>query len=122
MPVPHVTSARLIRNFTQLQSYIAPVTWGSILFFGVLHNPSRYSQMAPLVEGQPPPMLTDIMVYRALLIFGLTYFATFLWCFVRTGIITRDYKRDFSYEELFENMTSYTLVDGGKRKVARFEV
>ncbi|KAG9326287.1 hypothetical protein KVV02_004024, partial [Mortierella alpina] len=116
------TSARLIRNFTQLQSYIAPVTWGSILFFGVLHNPSRYSQMSPLAEGQSPPLLTDVMVYRALLLFGLTYLAMFLWCFVRTGIITRDYKRDFSYEELFENMTSYTLVDGGKRKVARFEV
>ncbi|KAF9574997.1 Hyaluronan synthase 3 [Mortierella alpina] len=116
------TSARLIRNFTQLQSYIAPVTWGSVLFFGVLHNPSRYSQISPIAEGQPPPMLTDAMVYRALLFFGLSYFVSFLWFFVRTGVITRDYKRDFSYEELFENMTSYTLVDGGKRKVARFEV
>jgi len=62
------------------------------------------------------------MIFQALLFFGFSYLLAFYWFFVRTGIITRDYKRDFSYEELFENMTSYILVDGGKRKVARFEV
>ncbi|KAF8941603.1 Hyaluronan synthase 3 [Dissophora ornata] len=116
------TSARLFRNFTQLQNYIAPVTWGAILVFGFLHNPSRYSQTIPLAEGQPPPFLTDAMIFRALIGFGLTYMGTYIWFFLRTGIVTRDYKRDFSYEELYENMTSYTYVDGGKRKVARFEV
>ncbi|KAG0209546.1 Hyaluronan synthase 3 [Mortierella sp. GBA30] len=116
------TSARLIRNFTRLQSYIPPVAWGSILICGILHDPARYTQNAPLPEHQSPPILSDAMVVRALIFFSLTYLVTFFWCFVRTGVITRDYKRDFSYEELFENMTSYTLVDGGKRKVARFEV
>ncbi|KAF9107678.1 hyaluronan synthase [Mortierella sp. GBA35] len=116
------TSARLIRNFTQLQSYIAPVTWGSLLFFGVLHNPARYFERAPIPEGQPPAVLTDELVIQTLFAFGLAYLLAFFWFFVRKGIIVRDYKRDFSYEELFENMTSYTLVDGGKRKVARFEV
>ncbi|KAF9911769.1 Hyaluronan synthase 3 [Linnemannia zychae] len=116
------TSARLIRNFTRLQSYIAPVTWGSILLLGVLHNPSRYSERAPIPEGQAPPILTDEIVIRILASFGLAYVLAFLWFFVRTGVLVRDYKRDFSYEELYENMTCYTFVDGGKRKVARFEV
>lgn len=62
------------------------------------------------------------MVFHALALFGFGYLGAFFWFFVRTGVINRDYKRDFSYEELFENMTSYTFVDGGKRKVARFEV
>ncbi|KAG0051860.1 Hyaluronan synthase 3 [Gryganskiella cystojenkinii] len=116
------TSARLIRNFTQLQNYVAPVTWGSILFFGVLHNPARYWEHAPLPEGVSPPIFTDRMIFQALTFFGLSYLGAFYWFFARTGVITRDYKRDFSYEELFENMTSYIVVDGGKRKVARFEV
>ena len=93
-----------------------------ILFFGVLHNPARYWEHAPLPEGVSPPIFTDHMIFQALLFFGFSYLLAFYWFFVRTGIITRDYKRDFSYEELFENMTSYILVDGGKRKVARFEV
>ncbi|KAF9361458.1 Hyaluronan synthase 3 [Mortierella sp. AD094] len=116
------TSARLIRNFTQLQNYIAPVTWGTILFFGVINNPSRYFQKIAQVEGQAPPLLSDATIVTAMACFGLVYLGSYLWFFVRTGIITRDYKRDFSYEELYEHMTSYTFVDGGKRKVARFEV
>ncbi|KAF9129236.1 hyaluronan synthase [Mortierella sp. 14UC] len=68
------TSARLIRNFTQLQSYIAPVTWGSLRLFGVTHNPARYSERAPISEGQPPPILTDETVIRILAGFGLPYF------------------------------------------------
>ncbi|KAF9926549.1 Hyaluronan synthase 3 [Linnemannia zychae] len=116
------TSARLIRNFTRLQSYIAPVTWGSLLFFGVIYNPGRYFEHAPVPEGQLPPMMTDELVIRVLAGFGFAYFCAFMWFFVRTGVLVRDYKRDFSYEELFENMTSYMMVDGGRRKVARFEV
>ncbi|KAF9217979.1 Hyaluronan synthase 3 [Podila verticillata] len=116
------TSARLIRNFTQLQNYIAPVTWGTILLCGAFHQPSRYSQHVPMAEGQAPLIFTDTMVFQALALFGIGYLGAFFWFFVRTDIINRDYKRDFSYEELFENMTSYTFVDGGKRKVARFEV
>ncbi|KAG0305831.1 Hyaluronan synthase 3 [Dissophora globulifera] len=115
------TSARLFRNFTQLQNYIAPVSWATILLLGFLHNTSRYSQLTPVPEGQAPPFLTDAMIIRGLIVFGVVYIGSYLWFFVRTGIITRDYKRDFSYEELYENM-SYTFVDGGKRKVARFEV
>jgi hyaluronan synthase len=115
-------SARLFRNFTQLQNYIAPTTWALILTLGALHNPSRYHQHTPLAEGQTPPMFSDATVVRALVVFSSVYLISYLWFFARTGIITRDYKRDFSYEELFENMTGYTLVDGGKRKVARFEV
>ncbi|KAF8985526.1 Hyaluronan synthase 3 [Entomortierella lignicola] len=116
------TSARLIRNFTQLQNYIAPVTWGTILFFGVINKPSRYFESTYVKEGQTPPFLSDTVIISTLACFVLIYLASYLWFFVRTGIITRDLKRDFSYEELFEHMTSYTVVDGGKRKVARFEV
>ncbi|KAG0255104.1 Hyaluronan synthase 3 [Mortierella polycephala] len=116
------TSARLIRNFTRMQNYIAPMTWSFILIFGIFHNPARYNQQAPLAEGQAPPILSDTMVMRLLAGFALAYMGAFYWFFVRTGVITREYKRDYSYEELFENMTSYILVDGGKRKVARFEV
>ncbi|KAK5828170.1 nucleotide-diphospho-sugar transferase [Linnemannia elongata] len=65
------TSARLIRNFTQLQSYIAPVTWGTLLFFGVINNPIRYSERAPIPEGHAPPLLTDEHVIRILFTFGL---------------------------------------------------
>ncbi|KAF9128079.1 Hyaluronan synthase 3 [Mortierella sp. 14UC] len=89
----------------QLQNYIAPVTWGSILFFGIFHNPSRYTQHVPLAE-----------------VFALAYLAAFFWFFVRTGILMRDFKRDFTYEELYESTESYVNVDGGNRKVARFEV
>ncbi|KAF9086528.1 ATP-dependent RNA helicase [Mortierella sp. AD031] len=85
-------------------------------------QPSRYFERAPIPEGQPPAVLTDELVIQTLFAFGLAYLLAFFWFFVRKGIIVRDYKRDFSYEELFENMTSYTLVDGGKHKVARFEV
>ncbi|KAG9071348.1 ATP-dependent RNA helicase [Linnemannia hyalina] len=94
------------RNFTQLQAYIAPVTWGTILFFGVFNNPTRYSERAPIPEGLSPSLLTDEKVIRILFTFG-----------------------DFSYEELFECMSGYVeveggggVVGGGKRKVARFEV
>ncbi|KAH7048929.1 nucleotide-diphospho-sugar transferase [Linnemannia elongata] len=116
------TSARLIRNFTQLQNYIAPVTWGSILFFGIFHNPSRYTQHAPLAEGQSPPIFSDAFVIYSLCFFALAYLVAFFWFFVRTGILTRDFKRDFTYEELYESTESYMNVDDGKRKVARFEV
>ena len=116
------TSARLIRNFTQLRNYIAPVTWGSILFFGVFHNPSRYTQHIPLAEGQSPPIFSDAFIARSLAVFVTVYLVAFLWFFVRTGILNRDLKRDFTYEELFESTESYTNVDGGRRKVARFEV
>lgn len=122
----NANSARLIRNFTQLQSYIAPVTWGTLLFFGVINNPIRYSERAPIPEGHAPPLLTDEHVIRILFTFGLAYFLSFLWFFVKTGVLVREYKRDFSYEELFECMTGYVEVEGGvgggKRKVARFEV
>ncbi|KAF9902127.1 Hyaluronan synthase 3 [Lobosporangium transversale] len=119
------TSARLIRHFTQFQSYIAPVTWGAILFLGIIHNPSRFLQPAPTLENQVAPyILTDRLVVQVLICFGLAYLGLYFWFFVRTGIIHRDYKRDFSYEELYENMTTYAFIDteGGKRKVARFEV
>ncbi|KAF9131796.1 Hyaluronan synthase 3 [Mortierella sp. GBA39] len=116
------TSARLIRNFTQLQNYIAPVTWGSILFLGVFHNPSRYTQHVPLAEGQSPPIISDAFVIYSLCFFGLAYLVAFFWFFVRTGTLTRDFKRDFIYEELYESTESYVNVNGGKRKVARFEV
>ncbi|KAF9582750.1 Hyaluronan synthase 3 [Lunasporangiospora selenospora] len=116
------TSARLIRNFTQLQSYIAPVTWSVVLAIGVFHNPSRYSQRTPLAEGQSPPIFSDAIVIQSLICLGLGYLVLYFWFFVKTGVLKRDYRRDFSYEELFEHMTSYTMVDGGRRKVARFEV
>ncbi|KAG0339158.1 Hyaluronan synthase 3 [Podila humilis] len=116
------TSARLIRNFTQFQNYVAPVTWGLVLFLGAINQPTRYWQHTSIPEGQSPPMVTDTMIFQALALFGFGYLGIYLWFFVRTGVLNRDYKRDFSYEELFENMTSYTFVDGGKRKVARFEV
>jgi len=115
-------SARLIRNFTQLQNYIAPVTWGVILLFGMFHNPSRYSQHPTPVEGQPLPFFSDAVVVRSLSCLGLGYLAAFFWFFVRTGILARNYKRDFTYEELYESTDNYILFDGGKRKVARFEV
>jgi hypothetical protein len=117
-----LSSARLIRNFTQLQNYIAPVTWGSILFFGVFHNPARYTQKVPLHEGQSPPMFSDVFVVWSLILFAIGYLSAFLWFFVRTGILAKDYKRDFSYEELYESTESFIHVEGGKRKVARFEV
>ncbi|KAG0209682.1 Hyaluronan synthase 3 [Mortierella sp. GBA30] len=116
------TSARLIRNFTRLQSYIAPTAWGAILVFGTFHNPSRYSQHAPLAEGQPLPFFTDAVVVRSLICLVFTYLGAFFWFFVRTGTLSRNYKRDFSYEELYENNENYNHLDGGKRKVARFEV
>ncbi|KAF9312242.1 Hyaluronan synthase 3 [Podila horticola] len=117
------TSARLIRNFTQFQNYIAPVTWGSILFFGIFHDPSRYHQHAPIPEGHSPPILTDAIVMRILSVFGIAYVFSFFWFFVRTGILERDYKRDFTYEELYETAeANYIHVEGGRRKVARFEV
>ncbi|KAF9923008.1 Hyaluronan synthase 3 [Mortierella alpina] len=114
--------ARLIRNFTQLQNYVAPVTWGAVLLFGMFHNPSRYSQHGTPVEGQPPPLVSDAVVVRSLICLGLGYLAAFFWFFVRTGILERSYKRDFTYEELFESTDNYIHLDGGKRKVARFEV
>ncbi|KAF9104326.1 Hyaluronan synthase 3 [Mortierella sp. GBA35] len=80
----------------QLQNYIAPVTWGSILFVGVFHNPSRYTQRVPLAEGQSVPIFSDAFIAQSL--------------------------REFTYEELYESTESYIHVDGGKRKVARFEV
>ncbi|KAF9284997.1 Hyaluronan synthase 3 [Mortierella alpina] len=116
------TSARLIRNFTQLQNYIAPVTWGAVLLFGMFHNPSRYSQHGTPAEGQPPPLFSDAVVVRSLICLVLGYLGAFLWFFVRTGILDRCYKRDFTYEELYENGDNYIHLDGGKRKVARFEV
>ncbi|KAF9436095.1 Hyaluronan synthase 3 [Entomortierella beljakovae] len=116
------TSARLIRNFTQIQNYIAPVAWSTILVFGLINSPSRYFRSIAVPEGQSPPFLSDAAISTIMICFGVIYFLSYLWFFVRTGEITRDFKRDFSYEELFENMTSYTFVDGGKRKVARFEV
>ncbi|KAI1315320.1 Hyaluronan synthase 3 [Mortierella claussenii] len=115
------TSARLIRNFTRLQSYIAPVTWGMVLFIGVFHNPSRYLKQAPLAEGKYPPLITDTMVHCSLALFGISYLLSFVWFFVRTGKLDKEYKRDFSYEELYESTESYVHVDG-TRKVARFAV
>ncbi|KAK3812859.1 MAG: nucleotide-diphospho-sugar transferase [Benniella sp.] len=115
------TSARLFRNFTQLQNYIAPTTWGTILLLGILQNPARYYQHAPLAEGKAPPLFSDETVVGTLVVFSLAYLSSYLWFFVRTGAITRDYKRDFSYEELYEDMINYVLEDG-KRKFARFEV
>lgn len=113
----------MIRNFTQFQNYIAPVTWGSVLFFGVFHNPSRFHEHAPIPEGHSPPILTDVMVIRILSVFGIAYMFSFFWFFVRTGILERDYKRDFTYEELYETTeANYIHVEGGRRKVARFEV
>ena len=112
----------MIRNFTQLQNYIAPVTWGSILFFGFFNNPSRYTQKVPLREGQSPPMFSEVFIMRSLVLFAIAYLGVFLWFFVRTGILATEYKRDFSYEELYESSDSYIHVEGGKRKVARFEV
>ncbi|KAG0370524.1 hypothetical protein BC939DRAFT_112050 [Gamsiella multidivaricata] len=116
------TSARLFRNFTQLQNYIAPMTWAAVLFFGLTRNPSRYSQFAPMPEDQAPPFLDDAMVLRALIVFGLGYLFSYLWFFQRTGIVTREYKRNFSYEELYENRSYINADFGSKRKVSRFEV
>ncbi|KAG0298107.1 Hyaluronan synthase 3 [Linnemannia gamsii] len=116
------TSARLIRNFTQLQNYIAPVTWGSILFFGIFHNPSRYTQHAPQAEDQSPPIFSNAFVIYSLCAFALAYLAVFFWFFVRTDILARDFKRDFTYEELYESTESYVNVNGNNRKGARFEV
>lgn len=67
-------------------------------------------------------MFSEVFVVRSLVLFVIAYLGTFLWFFVRTGILTTDYKRDFSYEELYESTDSYIHVEGGKRKVARFEV
>ncbi|KAI9236977.1 MAG: hypothetical protein BYD32DRAFT_5980 [Podila humilis] len=106
------TSARLIRNYTQLQNYIAPVTWGTTLFLGILRHSARYWEHTPLTEGLSPPIFIDRMIFQALTFFGLLYFSASNWLFVRTGVITRDFKRDFTYEELFENMTSNIVVDG----------
>ncbi|KAF9193826.1 hypothetical protein BGZ51_002149 [Haplosporangium sp. Z 767] len=114
--------ARLIRNFTRLQSYIAPVIWSTIPIFGVFHNPTQYNKQAPLAEGQAPPILSDAMVMRSIVCFALIYMSAVFRFFVRTGVITREYKRHYSYEGLFENMNSYVLVDGGKCKIARFEL
>ncbi|KAG0287615.1 ATP-dependent RNA helicase [Linnemannia gamsii] len=114
------TSARLIRNFTQLQNYIAPVTWGLILFFGIFHNPSRYTQHAPLAEGQSSSTSSDALVIYSLCVFALAYLAVFFWFFFRTGILARDFKRDFTYEELYESAESHENVNVGNRKVARF--
>ncbi|KAG0042592.1 Hyaluronan synthase 3 [Gryganskiella cystojenkinii] len=106
------TSARLIRNYTQLQNYIAPVTWGTIIFFGILRYPTRYWEHSPLAERVSPPIFMDSMIFQALTFFGLLYLSASYWFFVRTGVLTRDCKRDFTYEELFENKTSYIVVDG----------
>ncbi|KAK3807973.1 MAG: hypothetical protein JOS17DRAFT_845549 [Linnemannia elongata] len=73
------TSARLIRNFTQLQNYIAQVTWASILFFGIFHNPSRCSQRALLAKGQFPPIFSDAFVIYSLCFFALAYLIAFFW-------------------------------------------
>ncbi|KAG0228149.1 Hyaluronan synthase 3 [Actinomortierella wolfii] len=116
------TSARLIRNFTRLQNYIAPVAWGLVLGIGILHRPSRYSQVSPIPIGGEQPFFTDRMIQFSLIGFIVCYLAVIYAMFIRNGVLNRDYKRDFSYEELYENMTSYVSVDGGKRKVARFEV
>ncbi|KAF8981203.1 Hyaluronan synthase 3 [Entomortierella lignicola] len=114
------TSARLIRNFTMLQSYIAPVTWGIVLSVGVLRDPTRYFQHAPIPEGQSP-IFTDAVVIRILTFFSLAYLASFYWFFVRTGILICDLKRDFSYEELYESGDKYIQIhEGGKRKEKRF--
>ncbi|KAF9914999.1 Hyaluronan synthase 3 [Lobosporangium transversale] len=115
------TSARLIRNFTRLQNYIAPVTWGAILFIGTFHDPSRYWQHVPLAEGQTPPIFSEVFVINTLLLFVVTYTIAILWCFVWSGILNREYKRDFTYEELYESTESYVDIDGS-RKVARFAV
>ncbi|KAG0093633.1 Hyaluronan synthase 3 [Podila epicladia] len=56
------TSARLVRNFTKLQNYVAPVCWSVILFFGVIHNPVRYFEDVPSAHGALPPGFTDLMV------------------------------------------------------------
>ncbi|KAF9116270.1 ATP-dependent RNA helicase [Mortierella sp. AM989] len=114
------TSARLIRNFTMLQSYIAPVTWGLILFIGVFRDPMRYLQHTPIPLGQSPPVFTETAVLRFLGCFGLVYLLAFYWFFVRTGTLIRDLKRDFSYEELYENGEKYIRVESGKRKERRF--
>ncbi|KAF9361475.1 ATP-dependent RNA helicase [Mortierella sp. AD094] len=114
------TSARLIRNFTRLQSYIAPVTWGLILFVGVFRDPMRYLKHAPIPEGHSAPFFTDGVVIRILACFGFAYLAAFYWFFVRTGTLIRDLKRDFSYEELYESGEKYIRVESGKRKEKRF--
>ncbi|KAG0270175.1 ATP-dependent RNA helicase [Actinomortierella ambigua] len=116
------TSARLIRNFTRLQNYIAPVAWGLVLGLGIFHRPARYSQVSPIPIGGDEPFFTDRMIQGSLVGFIVCYLAVIYAMFIRNGVLKRDYKRDFSYEELYENMTSYISVEGGKRKVARFEV
>ncbi|KAF9358280.1 hypothetical protein BGX34_008992 [Mortierella sp. NVP85] len=45
---------------------------------------------------------------------------TFLDPHVCKGKLDREYKRDFSYEELYENKESYPYLDGNKREVVRF--
>jgi hypothetical protein len=113
-------SARLIRNFTRLQNYVAPIAWGSILVAGLLHDPSRYLQQSPLTKGLPPPLISDKIVARSLACFGLAYLGVFYWYFVRTGRLDREHKRDFSYEELYENTENYAHLDTTRRKGARF--
>ncbi|KAF9435957.1 ATP-dependent RNA helicase [Entomortierella beljakovae] len=116
-----LTFARLIRNFTRLQNYIAPVTWGLILFVGVVHDPSRYFKNAPIPVDQSPSFFSDQMVFRLLSFFGVLYLATLYWVFVRTGALTRDLKRDFSYEELYESGKYEVCVEGKRpRKETRF--
>ncbi|KAG0300436.1 Hyaluronan synthase 3 [Dissophora globulifera] len=116
------TSARLIRNFTQLHSYIAPVTWALVLFIGIFNDPGRYMRQVPLAPGESAPIFSDALVFWMLAVFVLAYFGSFLWYFVRTGLLTQEFKRDFSYEELYESTDSFVHVDGGRRKLARFAV
>ncbi|KAI7823604.1 hypothetical protein BC939DRAFT_451486 [Gamsiella multidivaricata] len=116
-------SARLIRHFTMLQNYIAPAAWGLILVIGVFHDRERYLKQTPLVEGQSPPFFSDAAVFLLLMCSLLAYLATSFWFFVRTGVLDRDYKRDYSYEELYENEESFTYADANSEgRTSRFAV
>jgi len=52
---------------------------GTILLLGILQNPTRYYQHAPLAEGKAP-----LFSVGALAVFSLAYLSSYLWFFVRT--------------------------------------